>query len=60
MPDDLDKRHPQDGKRINLNQKHEVRDWCRKLDCTEEQLEEAVDAVGDSVAKVKIWLRQNT
>ena len=53
MPDNLKKRHPQDGKRINPNQRHEVRDWCRKFGCTEEELAQAVADVGDSADAVK-------
>lgn len=34
------------GDRINLNAPYEIRDWCRSLKCTEEQLREAVQAVG--------------
>lgn len=60
MPDDLDIRHPEDGELINLNQRHEVRDWCRKFGCTEDQLKAAVRAVGTSADDVEVWLLLNT
>lgn len=56
MPDNLRKRAPEDQTRINVNQPHEVAYWCEKFKCTEEELREAVDAVGVSVKKVKQYL----
>lgn len=56
MPDDLDRRAPEDPKRININQDHEVEYWCDKFDCTEKQLRDAVRLVGDSAATVKRYL----
>ena len=60
MPDDLDIIHPEDGKQINLNQRHEVRYWCRKFGCTKDQLKAAVRAVGTSPDDVEAWLLLNT
>ena len=57
MPDDLTKRQ-RDRKRINLSQDYEVRDWCRKFDCTKKELEDAVDAVGDYADDVARYLRR--
>ncbi len=47
----------QDRKLIALEQDHEVRDWCKSLGCTEEQLRSAVAAVGNSVDKVREHLK---
>lgn len=58
MPDDLTKKRPEDAKRINVNQPHEVEYWCAALGCTEEELEEAVEAVGDSVEAVRGYLNR--
>ena len=56
MPDDLTRRGPEDPHYINLDQDHEVRYWCRKLDCTEEELRDAVSVVGNSVRTVRKYL----
>ena len=56
MPDDLKKKRPQDAKRISLSQPHEVRYWCKRFNCSESELREAVEAVGDSVALVRAYL----
>ncbi|MBV7541980.1 DUF3606 domain-containing protein [Acidovorax sp. sic0104] len=42
-----------DRKLISLEQDYEVRDWCKSLDCTEEQLRAAVKAVGNSAEAVR-------
>lgn len=34
-----------------------VRDWCKSLGCTEEELRKAVAAVGDSATKVRDYLK---
>ncbi len=59
MPDDLTKTAPQDAKRINLGQPHEISYWCRALDCTPTELRDAVRAVGDSVAAVRVYLSRD-
>lgn len=56
MPDDLDRRAPEDPKRINLNQDHEVEYWCDKFDCSEKELRNAVSKVGDSASTVQRYL----
>ena len=53
MPDDTKKRSPQDAKRINLNQPYEIRYWCNKFGCTEDELRKVVRKVGDSSKAVK-------
>lgn len=49
----------QDRKLISLTQAYELRGWCKSLGCTEAQLRKAVDEVGDSAEKVRIWLKNN-
>jgi hypothetical protein len=43
----------QDRKLIALNEPYEVRDWCKALGCSKEELERAVKAVGNSASKVR-------
>lgn len=56
MPDDPNKTG-RDRQLISLEQEHEVRSWCESLDCTQEQLQEAVKAVGHSAEKVTEYLK---
>ena len=53
MPDDLKKTAPQDPKRVNVNQSHEIEYWCAHFGCTAKELGAAVKAVGDSVSAVR-------
>lgn len=46
MADDLRKRGPEDRIRVNVNEDHEVRYWCDKFACTEQDLRAAVEEVG--------------
>jgi len=41
---------------ISLNEDYEIRDWTKSLDCSEEQLRAAVEAVGNSAEKVREYL----
>jgi len=59
MTDDLTKRGPQDGSRVNVNEPWEVRYWCREFACTEDQLRAAVRAVGVMVSDVRRHLHAN-
>ena len=45
-----------DRKLIALSEPYEVRDWCKSLGCTEDQLRAAVAAVGNSAEKVRAHL----
>ena len=47
-----------DRKLIALSQPYEVRDWCKSLGCTEAELTAAVQAVGHSAAKVRVYLKE--
>ena len=43
--------------RIDLNDPRACAEWARKLDATEEQLREAVQAVGPKAADVEMHLK---
>jgi hypothetical protein len=42
-----------DRQRISLEQDYEVRDWAKSLGCTEQELRDAVKAVGNSAEAVR-------
>lgn len=46
-----------DRKLISLEEDYERRDWAKSLGTTEDQLREAVKAVGNSADKVREYLR---
>ncbi|WP_096702041.1 DUF3606 domain-containing protein [Magnetospirillum sp. 15-1] len=50
MSDNLKITHPQDAKRINMNQPHEVQHWCAKFRVTRETLEAAIRAAKSDYA----------
>ena len=58
MPDNKNIRRPLDNKRIDVNDPQEVRNWCKSLSCSEQELKEAVRAVGTSAEKVREYLQQ--
>jgi hypothetical protein len=43
--------------RIDVNDPQACAQWARKLDCSEDQLKEAVRAVGDKAADVEMHLK---
>ena len=47
----------QDRRLIALTEDYEVRDWCKSLGCTEDELRAAVAAVGHSADKVREFLK---
>lgn len=53
MSDDKNKRHPQDGKKIDINDRAEVRNWCGIFGVTETQLKACVNKVGTSSEHVR-------
>ncbi|WP_330926493.1 DUF3606 domain-containing protein [Candidatus Sororendozoicomonas aggregata] len=57
MPDSLKITQPLDAKRINVNQHYEVEYWCRVFNCSEQELKDAIAAVGDSAKNVDRHLR---
>lgn len=58
MADDRNNPGPEDGRRVNVNQRDEVRYWTNALGCTEKELREAVAAVGVMVAAVRAYLER--
>jgi hypothetical protein len=42
-----------DRQRISLDQDYELRDWAKSLGCTEQELRDAVKAVGNSAEAVR-------
>lgn len=53
MPDDHNKKGPQDAQRINIGEDYELRYWTKALGVTPDQLKEAVRAVGVMVMDVR-------
>ena len=60
MSDDLRNRRPADRNRININEPWEVKYRRREFGCTEQQLRQAIAAVGDSAAKVSQYLKSKS
>lgn len=52
MSDDLKNRVAQVRSRINVNEAHELSYWTKELGVTDEQLRQAVKAVGASAIEV--------
>jgi Protein of unknown function (DUF3606) len=53
MPDDLKNRSSADRSRISVHEEHEVKYWTKHLRVTREQLQKAVEKVGNSAAAVR-------
>jgi hypothetical protein len=53
MMDSLTTKAQPDRSKINMNQEHEVRYWIKHLNISKEQLQKAVDKVGNSAAAVR-------
>jgi hypothetical protein len=51
--DNLTKKDQRDRSKINLHENFEVKYWTRELKVTREQLQKAVDKVGNSAATVR-------
>lgn len=58
MPDNLNRRGPEDPKKININQPYEVAYWTTVLRVPETVLRQAVASVGPMVVDVRNWLRK--
>jgi hypothetical protein len=58
MSDDKTDRGSPDRDRINVNQQHELRYWSEKFGVTPDELRQAVQDVGPTVAKVQQRLQQ--
>jgi hypothetical protein len=57
MPDNLSKTGTIDDTRIDIENDSAIRFWKTALDCTEEQLLEAIAEVGSLVTAVRTHLR---
>ena len=57
MPDNLKRRAPEDKTRISLREAWEVTYWTETLGVSAAKLQQAVAAAGNSVTKVKEWLK---
>ena len=51
--DDLNNKGADDRSAINLHEIHEVRYWTKQLGVTQEQLQKAIEKVGNSAAAVR-------
>jgi 3-oxoacyl-[acyl-carrier-protein] synthase III len=51
--DNLSKRAEPDRSKINMHEAYEVKYWTHQLGVTQEQLQKAVDKVGNSAAAVR-------
>ena len=60
MADDVKNRAPADGSRINVNEPLEVMYLRKQYGCTEQQLRQAVAAVGASADKVSQYLKNKS
>ncbi len=56
--DNLEKKGPPDGIRINIHESWELRDWAKHFAVTEAKIIEAVKAVGVMTKDVKTYLRK--
>ena len=59
MPDDLTKIGSPDRSKIAMGEEHEVKYWTKHLGISKEELQRAVDKVGNSAAAVKKELGSN-
>jgi hypothetical protein len=53
MPDNLTKRCPPDRSKISMHEEQEVRYWTKHLGVSRDELQRAVDKVGNSAAAVR-------
>lgn len=57
MADDKNSRGPQDSSRISMGEDYEVRYWTNKFGVSRDQLQQAVDAVGNGADAVEKHLK---
>jgi hypothetical protein len=60
MADDVKNRAPADRSLVNVNESAEVKYRCKQYGCTEQQLRQAVAAVGASADKVSQYLKNKS
>jgi len=59
MTDNTKLRGEPDRSLINMNEDYEVAYWTKRFGCTSQRLQQAVNAIGSSAAKVEAWLKAN-
>jgi hypothetical protein len=59
MSDNRNLRGEPDRSLINMSEPYEVEYWTKRLGCTKQRLQQAVNAVGNSAAKVEAWVKAN-
>lgn len=59
MPDDKNKRGPQDSSRINISERYEVEYWSQKFNTSPERLRDAVSMVGVMADNVGEYLKNH-
>lgn len=59
MTDNRNLRGEPDRSLINMSEPYEVDYWIKRFGCTKQRLQQAVNAVGNSTAKVDAWLKAN-
>jgi hypothetical protein len=57
MADDKTLRAPQDSSRVAMGEDYEVDYWTKKFGTSREQLQRAVNAVGNSASAVERYLK---
>ena len=57
MSDDTTLRSPQDRTRVAMGQEHEVRYWTERFGVSREDLQRAVDEVGNTAAAIERRLK---
>lgn len=57
MVDNPTVRGPQDRTRVAMGQEHEVRYWTERFGVSREELQRAVDSVGNSVGAIESYLK---
>ncbi len=60
MSDEVQRSRVPDRSRVNLNEPSEVSYWRRQCGCTEQQLRQAIAAVGDSADKVRQYFKRKS
>lgn len=58
MADDMNQRGAQDRARVSLGENWEVDYWTNRFNCSEEELKQAVDQVGNSADAVEEYFNQ--
>lgn len=55
MAGDAKQRKPENLTEVSLKQDWEIRYWCAELNCSVQQLREAVSAIGENVDRLRAF-----